>query len=242
MNTTYLRLETLRLLRNRQNFIFSLIFPVVLFYFVAGENRHEKIGSLSFPTYYMAGMIAFGGMGAVVGGGARIAFERQVGWTRQLRITTLSPARYFLAKVFGAYLMAAITIGLLYVAGTTLGVHMTLGRWLEMTGLVLVGLIPFAAVGIMLGHLVRSDSMGPIMGGGLSLLSIAGGAFGPLAKSGSIVDKLSQLVPTYWIVRAGHTALGGSAWGVKGWAIVLAWSVVLIYGATWAYRRDTGRQ
>ena len=30
----------------------------------------------------------------------------------------------------------------------------------------------------MLGHLVKSDAMGPIMGGGMSLLSIFGGAFG----------------------------------------------------------------
>jgi ABC-2 type transport system permease protein len=242
MNSTYLRLETTRLLRNRQNFIFSLIFPIVLYYFVAGQNRNVKLGSLPFPTYYMAGMIAFGGMGAVVGGGARIAFERQVGWTRQLRISPLSPARYFTAKVFGAYLMAAITIALLYAAGLSLGVHMPLSRWLEMTGLVLVGLIPFAALGIMLGHLIRSDSMGPVMGGGLSLLSIAGGAFGPIGGSGSVVSHLSQLVPTYWIVQAGHTAIGGAAWGVRGWVTVLAWSVLLVVGATWAYRRDTGKQ
>jgi ABC-2 type transport system permease protein len=242
MNSTYLRLETVRLLRNRQNFIFSLIFPIILYFFIAGENRHVKVGPLPFPTYYMAGMIAFGGMGAVVGAGARIAFERQVGWTRQLRISPLSPARYFSAKVIGAYLMAAITIVLLYVAGISLGVRMPLSRWLEMTGLVLVALVPFAALGIMLGHLIRSDSMGPVMGGGLSLLSIAGGAFGPIGSSGSIVAKLSELVPTYWIVRAGHTAVGGAAWGVRGWATVLIWSAVLIFGATWAYRRDTGRQ
>ena len=242
MNSTYLRLETLRLLRNRQNFIFSLIFPIVLYFFIAGQNRNVKVGTLPFPTYYMAGMIAFGGMGAVVGSGARIAFERQVGWTRQLRISPLSPTRYFSAKVFGAYLMAAITISLLYIAGISLGVRMPLTRWLEMTGLVLVALVPFAALGIMLGHLIRSDSMGPVMGGGLSLLSIAGGAFGPIGGSGTIVAKLSELTPTYWIVRAGHTAVGGAAWGVRGWATVLIWSAVLIFGATWAYRRDTGRQ
>ena len=63
MNTTYLKLETLRLFRNKQNFIFSLIFPFALYFFVAGNNRHVKLGSLPFPTYYMAGMIAFGGMG-----------------------------------------------------------------------------------------------------------------------------------------------------------------------------------
>jgi ABC-2 type transport system permease protein len=241
MNTTYLKLETLRLFRNKQNFIFSLIFPFALYYFVAGNNRNVKLGSLPFPTYYMAGMIAFGGMGAVIGGGARIAFERDAGWTRQLRISPLSVRSYFRTKVAGSYLMASLTIVLLYAAGISLGVRMPLERWLEMTGLVLVGLIPFAALGVMLGHLIKGDSMGPVMGGGMSLLSILGGAFGPLGGDSSILHKVSEFVPTYWIVQAGHTSIGGSAWGMKGWVIVAAWSALLIYGATWAYRRDTAR-
>ena len=34
-----------------------------------------------------------------------------------------------------------------------------------MTGFILVGLIPFAALGIVIGHLVTPDSVGPVMGG-----------------------------------------------------------------------------
>ena len=146
---------------------------------------------------------------------------------------------YFRTKVATSYLMAALTIVLLYAAGISLGVRMPLDRWLEMTGLVLVGLIPFAALGVMLGHLIKGDSMGPVMGGGMSLLSILGGAFGPLGGDSSILHQVSEFVPTYWIVQAGHTAIGGGAWGPKGWIIVAAWSALLIYGATWAYRRDT---
>jgi ABC-2 type transport system permease protein len=241
MTATYFRYELLRLFRNRQNFIFSLIFPLVLYLFIAGQNKDEKIGSLPFATYYLAGMIAFGTMGAVVGGGARIAFERELGWIRQLRISPLSARSYLSLKVLTSYLMAALTIALLIVASRLLDVSMPLSRWVEMVALVLVALVPFVALGIMLGHLIKGDAMGPIMGGGLSLLSIFGGAFGPIGSTGSWINDVSQVVPSYWIVQAGHVAVGGSAWGAKGWAIVAAWSVVLIYGAAWAYRRDTGR-
>ncbi len=240
MNAVYLKYEVLRLFRNRQNFLFSLVFPVVLYIVIAGQNRHEHIGSLTFPTYYMAGMITFGAVGAVLAGGARIAFERDAGWTRQLRISPLSPRSYFRTKVLTSYLMAAISIVLLYVIGAAMGVRMPAQRWLEMTGLILIGLIPFAALGVMLGHLIKGDSMGPVMGGGMSLISLLGGAFGPIAEHGALHDVL-EFIPSYWIVQAGHTALGGSAWSGEGWAIVLAWSALLIYGAVWAYRRDTGR-
>ncbi|MCW2523234.1 MAG: type transporter [Frankiales bacterium] len=241
MNAIYFRYEILRLFRNRQNFIFSLIFPIVLYLVIAGQNKDAVVGDLPFPTYYMAGMITFGGLGAVIGGGARIAFERDRGWTRQLRISPLSPLSYLRTKVATSYLMAAITITLLYVAGISLGVRMPLQRWVEMTALILIGLIPFVALGIMLGHLIKSDSMGPVMGGGMSFLSIFGGAFGQLGADGSLFNKITQVIPSYWIVRAGQTATGGRAWGTTGWVVVAVWSIVLTYGAMWAYRRDAGR-
>jgi ABC-2 type transport system permease protein len=241
VNAVYFRYEVLRLFRNRQNFIFSLIFPIVLYLVIAGQNRHQNVAGLPFPTYYMTGMITFGGLGAVIGGGARIAFERDLGWTRQLRISPLSTASYLRTKVATSYLMAAITISLLYLAGISLGVRMSLQRWIEMTGLILIGLVPFVALGIMLGHLIKSDSMGPVMGGGMSFLSIFGGAFGQLGADGSLFNKITQVIPSYWIVRAGHSALDGQAWNATGWIVVAIWSVLLTYGAMWAYRRDTGR-
>lgn len=241
MNATYYKYEVLRIFRNRQNFMFSMILPVILYVFIAGENRHEKIGALSLPTYFMAGLIAFGGMGATMSGGARIAMERELGWTRQLRISPLSARSYFRGKIMGCYITAACTIALLYVAGLSLGVRMPVDRWLEMTALILISLIPFAAVGIMLGHLVKADTMGPIMGGGMSLLSIFGGAFGPIGGDNSLLRNISKFIPSYWSVQAGHVAIGGDAWGVRGWVTVAAWSALFIYGATWAYRRDTGK-
>ena len=65
----------------------------------------------------MVGLVAFGTMNAVLGSGARIASERQVGWNRQLRLTPLSTRTYFRVKVLTAYAMALVTIALVYAAG-----------------------------------------------------------------------------------------------------------------------------
>ena len=93
----------------------------------------------------------------------------------------------------------------------------------------------------MLGHLVKSDAMGPIMGGGMSLLSIFGGAFGPIGGDTSLLRNISKFIPSYWTVQAGHVAIGADAWGVRGWVTVAAWSALFVSGAIWAYRRDTGK-
>lgn len=239
----YTRFELLRALRNRRFFFLSIAFPVILFFLVAGPNRHVRdFGGtgLPAPLYAMIGYASFGTMSAMVSCGARIAAERSVGWTRQLRISPLSPAAYFRTKVPAAYMVAAITLLVLYAAGISLGVSLHARGWLEMTGLVLVGLIPFAALGITLGHMFTPESIGPALGGGVALLALLGGTFYPLGHHG-FLPGLAQYVPSYWLVQASHVGAGGQAWSTKGWIVMAAWTIVLARLAVGAYRRDTGR-
>lgn len=246
---TYTRYEMLRVLRNRQSLFFSLVFPIVFYFALAAPNKdnHNFGGTKAQPTglfapqYYMIGLLAFGAMVAVLGGGARIAAERTVGWNRMLRLTPLTPRSYLRTKVLTGYLTAAMGIVLLYAAGIVLGVRLGAGQWVEMTTLVLVGLIPFAGIGIAMGHLINDDAAGPALGGGVSLLAFLGGTWFPISGNG-IFAQFCQLLPSYWLVQAGHVGLGVSdPWGVKAWTVLTVWSVVGAGFAMWAYRRDTRR-
>jgi len=241
VNFTYLRYELLRTIRNRRFFVFSLGFPLVFFYLIAGANKNAQLGGIPFATYYLAGMASFGTMMAMVSNGGRIAGERSVGWNRQLRLTPMSPRAYFRAKVASSYMMALITLVLLFVAGATLGVHLTAPHILEMLGLVIVGLIPFAALGIFIGHKFTPDSIGPVLGGGVSILAFIGGAWGPVGGTHGFMHNLSQVTPTYWLVQAGHTLVGEQAWSGTGWVVIAVWSIVLTALAARAYRNDTKR-
>ncbi|MCW2495875.1 ABC transporter permease [Jatrophihabitans sp.] len=247
---TYTRFELKRTFRNRRSFIFSLIFPVIMYFLIAAPNRHNKafgesngqLFPISAPQYYMVGLLSFGVMVAGLSTGARIAAERQVGWVRQLRLTPLSPRAYFRAKVATGYLMICIATALLYVSGTILGVRLPATEWVHMTYLVLIAAIPFAALGIGLGHLLTVDSMGPALGGGASLFAFLGGTWFPLTGHGAFIE-FCQLLPSYWLVQAGHVGLGvhGDPWGAKGWIVVAAWSAAMIGLARLLYQRDTKR-
>ena len=135
---------------------------------------------------------------------------------------------------------AFVSIGALYLAGASLGVSLPASRWLEMTGLILVGLIPLAALGIAMGHVLTPDSIGPAVGGGVSLLALLGGTWFPIGHSGFLHD-LAQYLPSYWIVQASHVALGASVWPLKAWVVILAWTAAMSLLAVRFYRRDTGR-
>lgn len=239
-SVTYLRYELLRTVRNTRFFIFSLVFPLILFYVVAGANNSLTLGNIPFPTYYMAGMISWGTMAAVLAGGARIAAERSVGWNRQLRLTPLTPRTYFRAKVITGYALAAVSIVLLCVAGLTLGVHLAPGRWATMIWLILIGLIPFAALGVLLGHVLTVESVGPALGGITALFALLGGAWGPILQSGVMVN-IVELLPSYWLVQAGHVAYTGESWPLKAWIVIAGWTIALTVLAARAYRRDTQR-
>jgi len=241
VNATYLRYELLRTLRNRRFFIFTLAFPLVFFYLIAGANRHQELGGIPFATYYLAGMASFGTMMAMISAGGRIASERQAGWNRQLRLTPLTPRQYFRAKVATGYLMAVITLALLFAAGLTLGVHLEPGRVAHMALLVAVGLIPFAALGVFVGHMFTPDSIGPVLGGGVSILAFLGGAWGPVGGTHGFMHDVSQATPTYWLVQAGHELVGEDAWSGTGWLVVAVWAAVLTVLAARAYQRDTKR-
>jgi ABC-2 type transport system permease protein len=241
MHATYIRYELLRNVRNWRFIVFSLAYPVVLYFVITSPQRHATFDGVAFPLYFMAGMAAVGTMIAVLSSGARIAVDRSVGWTRQLRLTPLTAAEHLGAKVVCGFAMALLVIVLVSLSGTALGVSLSAGAWATMIGLMLVGLIPITVLGILLGHLLTPDSLAPALGGTIMLLAVLGGAYGFLvAKSGVMFDVIKAL-PSYWLVQAGKTALSGGGWPAQAWIVIAAWTAVLIPLTVLVYRRDTSR-
>jgi ABC-2 type transport system permease protein len=238
---THFRYEILRTLRNRVFYALTLALPLVLYYSVASGQRHATFDGTAFPLYFMTAMAVYGAMYAVVTPGARIARDRSRGWLRQLRITPLRARTDFAAKVAAAYLLVLPTLALLFLAGASLGVRLSAAQWLELTGLLLAGLVPFVVMGFILGYLMPVDALAAGLGGVVVLFALFGGVFGvQLATSGPLFDVLKCL-PSYWLVQAGKTALGGGGWPAQAWIVVAVWTAVLVPFAALAYRRTAAR-
>ncbi|SDI95305.1 ABC-2 type transport system permease protein [Frankineae bacterium MT45] len=245
MNATYAKYEFLRLFRNKRFFIFSIGIPLALFLTIGGANKDQTLDqgafNISFLLYYMVGMAGYGATIAALAGGARIAAERSVGWNRQLRLTPLTPRNYFQVKVLTGYFMAMLSIALVYAAGVALGVRIhPIGDWFQMTGLMLVALIPFLAMGIVFGHLLTVDSIGPALGGSSALFGFLGGQWTPLPATGAL-HFIAECIPSYWMTQASHVGIGGAGWPAKGWLVVGIWAVAMTVVAVQVYRRDTRR-
>ena len=182
-------------LRNRRYLVFALAYPLVLFFAVAEPNRHATFNGVAFPVYFMGGMAAVGTMIAVISSGRASPQSGRQGGHARCASTPLRTSSYISAKVLCGYLMALATIALVCLAGSALGVRLSAGEWLTVLGLLMVGLIPFVALGILLGHLVSTDSLTVATGGATTLFALLGGAYGFLIASRAQCSSSSRRSP-----------------------------------------------
>src|SRR5262249_5826582 len=99
-NLTALKLEIRRLLPNRRTVVITMIFPV-FFFLIFGLNKAyatDKIGHGNVAAFVMISLGLYGAVFAATSGGAMVSIERAQGWSRQLRLTPISPAAYILIK------------------------------------------------------------------------------------------------------------------------------------------------
>jgi ABC-2 type transport system permease protein len=243
-NTTLLRLELRRMLRNRRTVIFSVVLPVV-FFLLFGTGKDYSLQSAgphgNWAASIMISMALYGAMLSTTAGGAMVATERSQGWSRQLRLTPLTPTAYIAVKVLVAMLLGAISVVVTYAAGGLTQAQMDGHLWPETALVAWVGSLVFAAFGVFMGYLLPSENVMQILGPGLALLAFLGGLFTPLDQMGSTFQTIAKFTPMYGLSQLTHAPLTGDS---PGWAAVvnvLVWLAVFAGGAAWRFRRDTAR-
>lgn len=243
LNRTLASIELKRVLRNRRTMIFSLVLPAV-FYFMFGVGQSysgQSVGRGNVGAFIMISMALYGAMISTTGGGAMVATERAQGWSRQLRLTPLSPVAYVLVKVGVAMVLGLLSIVVVYVCGLFTHAQMD-SPWLYLAtaAIAWVGALVFAAFGLFMGYLLPSENVMQILGPGLALLAFGGGLFIPLTD-GSAFEIFARFTPMYGIAKLAHAPLTGDP--VQWWWIanVAVWLGLFVGGAVWRFRRDTER-
>ena len=130
----------------------------------------------------MVGLAAFGSMNAHARR-RRTDRRRALGRLEPPAADHAAPPRtYFRTKVLTGYARRCATIVLLYIAGVTLGVSLSSRKWVHDDRVHPDRAHPVRVLGILLGHVLTADSIGPAMGGTTALLSILGGIWFPITS------------------------------------------------------------
>jgi len=246
-NFTALKLEVRRLTRNRRTIIISIVLPVVFFLLfglnkayasqTAGPGAHGN-----WSAFVMISLALYGGVLATTFGGAMVSIERAQGWSRQLRLTPLSPVAYIIIKIMAALVLGACSVAAVYITGVvTHKPSMSVGLWIGTGFSVWIGSLLFAAFGLFLGYLLPAENVMQLLGLILALLSFAGGLFIPVSQYAHTVQEIAKWTPLYGLNQLVHTPLLGN--GVDWtWVVnVVAWLILFAGGAVWRMRKDTAR-
>ena len=246
-NSTALKLEVRRLLRNRRTVIIAIVLPVV-FFLLFGLNKSYATkqyapgahGNVS--AFVMISLALYGAVVATTFSGAMVSIERAQGWSRQLRLTPLSPAAYIAMKIMTALVLSAFSVAAVNIVGVlSHKPSMSVGLWIASGLSVWIGSLLFAAFGLFLGYLLPAENVMQLIGLILALLSFAGGLFIPVSQYATGVQDVAKWTPLYGLNQLVHTPMLGN--GVDWtWAVnVLAWLIIFAGGAIWRMRKDTAR-
>ncbi|MHB1930526.1 MAG: ABC transporter permease [Acidimicrobiales bacterium] len=239
-----LGLEVRRLLRNRRTLLFSMVVPA-MFFLIFGLNSTyvtQRAGLGNTSAVVMISLALYGAVLATTSGGAMVSIERATGWSRQLRITPLTPIAYIGVKMISSLVLGAASVFTVYVIGMLTGKpSMPVHIWIVTGVAVWLGSLLFTAFGLFIGYLLPSENVMQILGFALMLFSFGGGLFIPLSQFSHPLRTVATFTPLYGLNQLVHYPLANGAFHWS-WAInVIGWLGLFTAGAIWRFRNDTDR-
>jgi len=241
--TGFLALEMRRALRDVRYLVIAVAMPIGLYLLFAGlfGAHGQSAQGLPQPTELMVAMIAYGAIWAVFSAtGPRIAHERAIGWTRQLRVTPLTPASALAGKLVTA--LAAALPAMALVALTAVVSHhvqLSAAQWPAMLAAMWAGVLPLALLGLAIGYLAADEVAFPLTMALYFALGALGGLWIPLSAMPHTMQDIGQALPSNAVAELGWRIAGGQASVPKAVLMLTAWLLGGATAAVLAYRRRT---
>lgn len=220
------------------NYLFFPTIILAVMFFLRGNTvpgTAFSLGTMSIPS--VVGMqVAFGGLAVLA---AVLVTEREDGTLLRAKATPNGMLGYLVGKIVTISGMTLVTLAIILVPGMFLfdGIHLSsLGSWLTLAWVLLLGLVATIPMGAVLGSLFPGPrSLGIIMLP-MFALTATSGIFYPITGFPVWLQWIAQVFPIYWLGLGMRSALLpgsmaaveiGDSWrhletvGVLGlWAIV----------------------
>src|SRR5271155_3793123 len=197
--------EFLTRLRLRAYSISTISFPL-MFYVLFGLVLNPKdapVGGVGIATYLIPSYGAFGVMGASLFGTASgLAAERGLGWLQVKRASPMPPLAYFFAKIAMSLIFSAIVLSLLFGLGFVFGgVHLPAVTALKLFATLMLGSLPFCAMGLAVGYFAGPNSATAVLNLVYLPLSFCSGLWVPLMFLPKLLREFAHLLPPYHLAQ-----------------------------------------
>lgn len=230
----FVECQWLNLLRTPGYTLPTLMFPIMFYSFfgllmIRGQAQ-----------YLLCTFATFGCIGAALFAfGVGIATERAQGWLTLLQATPAPIAAVLVGKGFGAALFAAIITLIMSVLAAVFGdVRMATGQWAGLLLVMVLGSLPFSALGIGLGMSLAPNAAPAVLNLIYLPLGFLSGLWIPISQlPGWLQDAAVWLPPYHLAELALHVTGTRSGSVLVSLAILTGYTLLFVLFAAWAWRR-----
>ncbi|MDX1526090.1 MULTISPECIES: ABC transporter permease [Idiomarina] len=229
--------DLLSLWRTPAFFLPAILFPVT-FYIFFGIVFNFSSGS---SKYMLVSYACFGMMGpAMFNYATAVASDRAHGWLTLKRVAPMPFNAYVAAKYVSSLVFALCIALILFVTGGLFaGVELYTWQWLALLLVLLIGTLPFALIGLLLG-LCLSDKSAPAVVNLVYLpMAFLSGLWVPIQFLPEAVQYIAYGLPAYHYAQLAHAVIGTSQ-GHSIWlhlAALVGFSLLLVLLVRWRYQR-----
>lgn len=180
----------------------TLAFPVMFYVFfgiVMAPGGAPAGVSAAVPTYLLATYGVFAVLApSLFGFGVGVAVERDSGALALKQTTPLPAGAYFFARVATALLFGVLLVTVLFLLGAYAGgVALPRGQWFLLAGAILAGVLPFSALGLMIGSWARGQAAVAIVNVVFLPMALLSGLWFPIAMFPGFLQSAANLFPAY---------------------------------------------
>src|SRR5580658_991555 len=229
------RYEFLKSLRLRMYYV---LYGLVLY-------SKDAIGGAAVPKYMIATFGTFGVMGAsLFGTAAGLASDRGLGWLEVKRASPMPPFAYFAAKVVTSMIFSAIIVLALFGLGIAFGgVRMPVAQFAILLGTLVVGSLPFSAMGLALGYFTGPNSAPATINLIYLPMSFCSGLWMPIMLLPKLVQKIALVMPPYHLAQLalGIVGAGKHESAAMHWEVLAAFTLICLGVARIGFQRDQGK-
>ncbi|MGB0495984.1 MAG: ABC transporter permease [Kangiellaceae bacterium] len=192
--------ETLRLFRTPGFSIPTILFPLMFYVFFGILFSMNKA---TMPTYLMATYATFGIIGpALFSFGVGIAIERGQGWFDLKEISPMPASAYIVSRVVLTLLFSLVIIVLLFALGAIFGeVRLLRSQWILMMATLLLGSLPFCAIGMTLGLFLKASSAPATVNLVYLPMGFLSGLWLPINFLPEFMQGLANIFPPYHLAQ-----------------------------------------
>ncbi|MEX2100235.1 MAG: ABC transporter permease [Acidimicrobiia bacterium] len=219
------RVEAILTLRRGESLLVTLVIPLgVLVFFTKVDAVNT---TLEDPVDFLVpGVLALAVMAsAMVSLGIATGYERHYGVLKRLGSTPLSRAGLLTAKTLNVLVIEVVQAIAIIVTGIALG-WSTSGRVVLALGLLLIGTVAFAGIGMLMAGTLRAEANLAFANGLFLVLLFLGGMAYPLDRLPDALEVFAKLLPAAALSETVRAALNSSlSFPIEELVVLVAWAI-----------------